>query len=124
MIQHLKVCGMCSPMNSVLPELTFYNIIKKRKMEIKGTIKVVAPVVTGTTKKGTSWAAQQYVLQTEGEKPVSILLDVFGQDNINKFFLKEGDVVIVVYYPEVNEYNGHFFGKNRIHDVRREIKEA
>lgn len=89
-------------------------------MEIKGIIKVAVPVVTGTTKKGTQWAAQQYVLQTEGEKPVSILLDVFGQDNISKYALTEGETVTVIFNPEVNEYNGHFFGKNRIHDVRRD----
>lgn len=89
-------------------------------MEIKGTIKTALPVATGTTKKGASWAAQQYILETGGEDSVSILLEVFGQENIDKHALAEGETVIVSFTPEVNEYKGHYFGKNRIRDVSRD----
>ena len=89
-------------------------------MQIKGTIKTVVPIVTGTTKKGAPWAAQQYILETEGENKESILLEVFGQDKIDEFALAEGDTVTVSYVTEVNEYKGHYFGKNRIRDVNKD----
>lgn len=89
-------------------------------MEIKGTIKTVLPPAGGTTKKGTQWAAQQYILQTEGDTPVSILLEAFGQENIDRLALVEGESVTVRYDPEVNEFKDHYFGKNRIREVFRE----
>lgn len=89
-------------------------------MEIKGTIKTVLPIVTGTTKKGSPWAAQQYVLESDGDNKVSILLEVFGQDSIDRHALTEGETVTVTFDPEVNEYKGHYFGKNRIREVSRE----
>lgn len=88
-------------------------------MEINGTIKTVLPVVTGMTKKGTSWAAQQYILQSEDGK-TSILLEVFGQDNIDRLSITEGEAVAVTFNPEVSEFKGHYFGKNRILDVVRD----
>lgn len=89
-------------------------------MEITGIIRTVLPKTTGKTKKGKSWAAQQYVLETEGDDSVSILLEAFGQDSIDEFALSEGETVTVEYSPEVNEYGGRFFGKNRIHGVSRQ----
>lgn len=66
-------------------------------MEITGTIKTVLPKTTGKTKKGKSWTAQQYVLETEGDNSVSILLEAFGQDNIDEYALTEGETVTVEY---------------------------
>lgn len=88
-------------------------------MEITGTIKTVLPKTTGKTKKGKSWTAQQYVLETEGDDSASILLEAFGQDNIDEYALTEGETVTVEYSPEVHEYGGRCFGKNKIHGVSR-----
>jgi hypothetical protein len=39
-------------------------------MKTTGTIKKVLPVRTGTSKKGSTWAAQQFVLKTDdGDTP-------------------------------------------------------
>lgn len=89
-------------------------------MQITGTIKKALPIATGTTKKGGTWAVQQYILETSDEKPQSILLEAFGQDNINSFSLKENEIVTVEYETEVNEYKDRYYGKNRILSVTRD----
>lgn len=92
-------------------------------MEIKGIIKNVLPVATGMTRKGTTWAAQQYILQSEDGK-TAILLEVFGQDNIDRLSIKEGETVTATFNPEVSEFKGHYFGKNRLLDVIRDEHSA
>lgn len=91
-------------------------------MQITGTVKKVLPIASGTTKKGATWAAQQYILETTDDKPVSILLETFGDDNIKSFSLTENETVTVDYEPEVNEYRERYFGKNRILSVKRDDK--
>ena len=51
-------------------------------MKTTGTIKKVLPVKTGTSKKGSTWAAQQFVLKTDDG---DILLEVFGQKEIDEY---------------------------------------
>lgn len=89
-------------------------------MEITGTITKVLPIKSGMTKKGGTWAAQQYVLEADdnGEK-TSILLEVFGQKEIEEFAITEGETLTVTYIPKVHEFNGSAFGKNSVTAVSR-----
>lgn len=93
-------------------------------MQITGSVKKVLPITSGTTKKGATWAAQQYILETTDERPVSILLEAFGEDNIKSFSLTEDETVTVEYEPEVNEYKERYFGKNRILSVRHDSSDS
>ena len=47
-------------------------------MKITGKITKVLPVRTGTSKKGSTWAAQQFVLETEGDG--AMLLEVRSEE--------------------------------------------
>ena len=86
-------------------------------MQITGKITKVLPVRTGMTKKGGTWAAQQFVLTTDVEPKVSILLEVFGQKEIDSYGLAEGQTVTVTYSPYVNESGDKVFGKNNVSAV-------
>ena len=75
-------------------------------MKTTGTITKVLPVRTGTSKKGSTWAAQQYVLKTDG-------------DEIDEYAITEGEKLTVTYVPKVHEVGDKVFGKNSVSAVER-----
>lgn len=89
-------------------------------MKITGTNTKVLPVRTGTTKKGDTWAAQQYVLEADDADKSSILLEVFGQKEIDEFAITEGETLTVTFIPKVIEFNDRVFGKNSVTAVERQ----
>ena len=87
-------------------------------MKTTGTIKKVLPVRSGTSKKGSTWAAQQFVLETDGDG--TMLLEVFGQKEIDEYAITEGEKLTVTYVPKVHEVGDKVFGKNSVTCVERE----
>lgn len=87
-------------------------------MKTTGTITKVLPVRTGTSKKGSTWAAQQYVLKTDGDG--ELLLEVFGQKEIDEYAITEGEKLTVTYVPKVHEAGDKVFGKNSVNGIERE----
>lgn len=86
-------------------------------MKTTGTIKKVLPVRTGTSKKGSTWAAQQFVLKTgDGD----ILLEIFGQKEIDEYAITEGEQLTVSYVPKVQEVGDKVFGKNSVTGIERD----
>ena len=88
-------------------------------MEIKGKIIAVLPAKSGTSARG-QWQTQQYVLETEEQYPKRLLFDVFGEDKIKQFSIKQGECVKVSYDPRAEDKNGHWYGSNRAWNVERE----
>ena len=86
-------------------------------MKTTGTIKKVLPVRTGTSKKGSTWAAQQFVLKTDDG---DILLEVFGQKEIDEYAITEGEKLTVSYVPKVQEVGDKVFGKNSVTGIERD----
>lgn len=86
-------------------------------MKTTGTIKKVLPVRTGTSKKGSTWAAQQFVLKTDDG---DILLEVFGQKEIDEYAVTEGEQLTVSYIPKVQEVGDKVFGKNSVTGIERD----
>ena len=86
-------------------------------MKITGKITKVLPVRTGTSKKGSTWAAQQFVLETEGDG--TMLLEVFGQKEIDEYAITEGEKLTVTYVPKVHEAGDKVFGKNSVTGIER-----
>lgn len=86
-------------------------------MKTTGTIKKVLPVRTGTSKKGSTWAAQQFVLKTDDG---DILLEVFGQKEIDEYAITEGEQLTVSYVPKVQEVGDKVFGKNSVSGIGRD----
>ena len=86
-------------------------------MKTTGTIKKVLPVRTGTSKKGSTWAAPQFVLKTDDG---DILLEVFGQKEIDEYAITEGEQLTVSYVPKVQEVGDKVFGKNSVTGIERD----
>lgn len=86
-------------------------------MKTTGTIKKVLPVRTGTSKKGSTWAAQLFVLKTDDG---DILLEVFGQKEIDEYAITEGEQLTVSYVPKVQEVGDKVFGKNSVTGIERD----
>ena len=86
-------------------------------MKTTGTIKKVLPVRTGTSKKGSTWAAQQFVLKTDDG---DILLEDFGQKEIDEYAITEGEQLTVSYVPKVQEVGDKVFGKNSVTGIERD----
>lgn len=86
-------------------------------MKTTGTIKKVLPVRTGTSKKGSTCAAQQFVLKTDDG---DILLEVFGQKEIDGYAITEGEQLTVSYVPKVQEVGDKVFGKNSVTGIERD----
>lgn len=90
-------------------------------MKLTGTITKVLPQKSGVTKKGGTWAAQQYVLEAKddsGDK-CAVVLEAFGQEHIDEFAIAEGETVTVKYNPNVYDAGDRVFGKNSIITVER-----
>lgn len=88
-------------------------------MQITGTITKVLPVRTGTTKKGSTWKAQQYVIEANDEAKSAVLLEVFGEKEIDDYAITEGETLTVTFIPKVIEFNDKVFGKNNVTAVTR-----
>lgn len=89
-------------------------------MQITGTISKVLPPKSGTSKKGTPWTAQQYVLETGDADKSAFLLEVFGQKDIDSYAITEGETVTVTFIPKVNEFGDKVFAKNSVTAVSRQ----
>ena len=87
-------------------------------MKTTGTITKVLPVRTGTSKKGSTWAAQQFVLETEGDG--AMLLEVFGQKEIDQYAITEGEKLTMTYVRKDHEAGDKVFGKKSVSGIERE----
>ena len=79
-------------------------------MEVKGTVKLIAPAETGTSKAGKEWKKQIIVVDTGADYNPDIAIQAFGDDKIkdlNK--LSVGDDVLIKCNVSSREYNGRYF---------------
>jgi hypothetical protein len=60
------------------------------------------------------------VLETQEEHPKKLLFEVFGEDKIKEFDIKQDEVLTVSFDPKVDEKDGHYYGKNRAFAVSRD----
>lgn len=88
-------------------------------MKITGTITKVLPLKTGITKKGGIWAVQQYVLASTSDEKCTVLLEVFGQQNIDTYAITEGETLTISFIPQVHDAGDRVFGKNSVTNVER-----
>ena len=49
----------------------------------------------------------------------AILLDVFGQKEIDEFAITEGETLTVTFVPKISEYGERVFGRNTVTAVER-----
>lgn len=87
-------------------------------MEVQGTIIRVFDKRSGTTERG-EWASQEYEIEyRDGNVIRKMMFEVRGVDRINRFAIKTGQNVSVLFAIECREYNGRIFNSVNAWDVR------
>jgi hypothetical protein len=88
-------------------------------MELQGKIIAVMPANSGQSQRtGQAWMSQQYVLEVPGMYPKRMVFEVFGEDRIKNFAIRQGQEVKVSFEIDAHEYNGRWFNEVRAWDVR------
>jgi len=77
-------------------------------MDISGNITHILPPTGGTSKTGSAWRKQEYVLETKDQYPKKICFNAWG-DKIDQFDLQIGDEVVVSADVESREYQGKWY---------------
>ena len=67
-----------------------------KKWSVKGRVIDALPIRKGETEKG-GYAVQEFVINVEDEYPFNFLFAVYGQDKLNQYNIKKGDIVEVFF---------------------------
>lgn len=87
-------------------------------MEIQGKTIVTLPIESGTSKSGNAWQKRNFVIETSGQYPKKVCLQLFG-DKV-KDCPNVGDEVKVSFDPESREWNGKWFTQLNAWKVERQ----
>lgn len=86
-------------------------------MELEGKIEVVLKPKSGVSQRG-PWKSQVVVMKyfwfPNQQNPSEIVLSIFGEDRIDRWNLEVNDEVKIRYHAEAREYNGQWYGENRL----------
>ena len=89
-------------------------------MEITGKIIAVLPANSGTSARtGNPWMSQTYVIETQGQYPKKLAFDVFGEERIKQFNIKQGEELTVRFDIDAHEYQGRYFNQIRAFNVEK-----
>lgn len=89
-------------------------------MEITGKIIAVLPANSGTSARtGNPWMSQTYVIETQGQYPKKLAFDVFGEERIKQFNIKQGEELTVSFDFDAHEYNNRWFNQIRAFNVEK-----
>ena len=88
-------------------------------MELQGKIIAALDVKSGTSKRGSDYKVQEFVLETiDGQYSRKMVFTVFGEDRLQRFNIQVGQDVTVSFDIDAHEYNGRWFNSIRAFDVR------
>lgn len=89
-------------------------------MEIEGKIIAVLPAREGVSSRtGSPWMTQDYVLETHDQYPRRCCFNVFGSDKIQSFNIQIGEELRVSFDIDAREYQGRWFNSIRAWKVER-----
>lgn len=87
----------------------------------KGKIIAVSEKRGGVSKNGNSWSLQEYTIQEEAEQyPMKMTFEVFGDERIEQFAIKEGETLTVHIKMDAREFEGKWYNSIRAWKVERE----
>lgn len=87
-------------------------------MEINGTIKTLLET-GGTSAAGNNWKLQTAIIETTDVYPKTVAIEIFGDQRIMDFSLKEGETVTFSIDVESREAKGRWFTSARAWKVER-----
>lgn len=86
-------------------------------MELEGKIEIVLKPKTGVSQRG-PWKSQIVVMKyfwfPNQQYPSEIVLSIFGEEKIDRWNLEVNDEVKIRYHAEAREFNGQWYGENRL----------
>lgn len=91
-------------------------------MEITGKCIVALPIESGTSKSGNAWQKRNFVIETAGQYPKKVSLQLFG-DKVNEC-PNVGEEVKVSFDAESREWNGKWFTQLNAWKVERQGAQA
>ncbi len=88
-------------------------------MEFTGRIIKALEQRTGVSSRtGNPWKMQDFVIEeTVGQFPKRMVFNVFGEDNLNRFNIQEGQEVTVSFDINAREYNSRWYNDIRAWNV-------
>lgn len=88
-------------------------------MEFTGRIiKALEPRSGVSARTGNPWKMQDFVIEeTMGQFPKRMVFNVFGEDNLNRFNIQEGQELTISFDVNAREYNGRWFNDIRAWNV-------
>lgn len=88
-------------------------------MEFTGRIiKALEPRAGVSSRTGNPWKMQDFVIEeTIGQFPKRMVFNVFGEENLNRFNIQEGQELTVSFDVNAREYNGRWFNDIRAWNV-------
>lgn len=90
-------------------------------MEMEGRIIAIRQKRTGTSKDGTPWATQEYVLEDNSNSKYirKMCFEVFGDERINQFKIQKGEHLKVHFDIDAREWNDRWFNSIRAWRIER-----
>ena len=88
-------------------------------MEFTGKIIKVLEARGGVSNRtGNPWKMQDFVIEeTVGQFPKRMVFNVFGEDNLTRFNIQEGQELTVSFDINAREYNGRWYNDVRVRNV-------
>ncbi|MBO4673575.1 MAG: DUF3127 domain-containing protein [Bacteroidaceae bacterium] len=88
-------------------------------MEFTGRIiKALEPRAGVSSRTGNPWKMQDFVIEeTVGQFPKRMVFNVFGEENLNRFNIQEGQELTISFDVNAREYNGRWFNDIRAWNV-------
>ena len=85
-------------------------------MEFTGRIiKALEPRTGVSRSTGNPWTMQDFVIEeTVGQYPKRMVFNVFGEDNLKRFNIQEGQELTVSFDINAREYNGRWYNDIRV----------
>lgn len=94
-------------------------------MEITGKIIAVLPERTGmSSRTGTEWKSQEFVIETHDQFPRKCVFTVLGSDRLAQFAIQVGEELTVSFDIDAHEWNGRWFNDIRAWKVDRVVAGA
>lgn len=80
-------------------------------LQITGTLTEFLKPQTGTTKDGSNWIKQQFIVDTKEKYNNLYCFEVFGDEKVENLtkYQKVNDVVTVEFNVNTNEYQGKYY---------------
>ena len=88
-------------------------------MEFTGRIiKALEPRGGVSSRTGNPWKMQDFVIEeTMGQFPKRMAFNVFGEENLNRINIQEGQELTVSFDINAREYNGRWYNDVRVWNV-------